>query len=66
MAGACPASLASAVASAGGVGGLGALTTSPSEIADWVRDFRNRSSGGFRINVWIGELYHAELWALSG
>jgi nitronate monooxygenase len=34
MAGACPASLASAVANAGGMGGLGALTTPPDGIAD--------------------------------
>jgi Nitronate monooxygenase len=39
MAGACPASLASEVANAGGMGGLGALTTSPDGIADWVREF---------------------------
>jgi nitronate monooxygenase len=53
MAGACPASLASAVANAGGMGGLGALTTSPSGIADWVRQFRDQSNGGFQINLWI-------------
>jgi nitronate monooxygenase len=53
MAGACPASLASAVANAGGMGGFGALTTSPDGIADWVREFRDRSNGGFQINLWI-------------
>ena len=53
MAGACPASLASAVANAGGMGGLGALTTSPGGIADWVRQFRDQSNGGFQINLWI-------------
>jgi nitronate monooxygenase len=53
MAGACPASLASAVANAGGMGGLGALTTSPDGIADWVREFRDRSNGGYQINLWI-------------
>jgi nitronate monooxygenase len=53
MAGACPASLASAVANAGGMGGLGALTTSPDGIADWVREFRDQSNGGFQINLWI-------------
>ena len=41
MAGACPAILASAVANSGGVGGFGALTTSPGGIADWVRKFRD-------------------------
>jgi len=33
MAGACPAGLAAAVANAGGMGGLGALTTTPDGIA---------------------------------
>jgi nitronate monooxygenase len=51
MAGACPASLASAVANAGGMGGLGALTTAPDGIADWVREFRDQSNGGFQINL---------------
>jgi nitronate monooxygenase len=48
MAGACPAGLASAVANAGGMGGLGALTTSPDGIAAWVRQFRDRAMAGFR------------------
>jgi len=53
MAGACPARLASAVANAGCVGGLGALTTPPDGITDWVREFRGQSNGGFQINLWI-------------
>jgi nitronate monooxygenase len=53
MAGACPASLASAVANAGGMGGLGALMTPPDGIADWAREFRDQSNGGFQINLWI-------------
>jgi len=53
MAGACPAGLASAVANAGGMGGLGALTTPPDGIASWVREFRDQSNGGFQINLWI-------------
>src|SRR5215469_8188017 len=53
MAGACPVSLASAVANAGGMGGFGALTTPPGGIADWVREFRDRSNGGLQINLWI-------------
>ena len=53
MAGACPASLASAVANAGGMGGFGALITPPDGIADWVRQFRDQSNGGFQINLWI-------------
>lgn len=53
MAGACPASLAVAVANAGGMGGFGALTSSPEAIADWAREFRDGSNGGFQINLWI-------------
>jgi nitronate monooxygenase len=53
MAGACPTSLASAVANAGVMGGLGALTTPPDGIANWVREFRDQSNGGFQINLWI-------------
>src|ERR1700730_13166226 len=53
MAGACPTSLASAVANAGGMGGLGALMTPPDRIASWVREFRDQSNGGFQINLWI-------------
>jgi nitronate monooxygenase len=53
MAGACPASLASAVANAGGMRGFGALTAPPDGIADWVREFRDQSNGGFQINLWI-------------
>jgi Nitronate monooxygenase len=53
MAGACPTSLASAVANAGGLGGLGALTTPPDGIASWAREFRDQSNGGFQINLWI-------------
>ena len=53
MAGACPTSLASAVANAGGMGGLGALTTRPDGIASWVREFRDQSNGRFQINLWI-------------
>jgi nitronate monooxygenase len=53
MADACPASLACAVANAGGMGGLGALTTHQDGIANWVREFRDQSNGGFQINLWI-------------
>ena len=53
MAGACPAGLASTVANAGGIGGLGALTTPPDGIANWIREFRDQSNGGFQINLWI-------------
>src|SRR5947209_13956109 len=52
MAGACPASLASAVANAGGMGGLGALMTAPDGIAGWAQEFRGQSNGSFQINLW--------------
>jgi nitronate monooxygenase len=53
MAGACPASLAAAVANAGGMGGLGALTTDPAGIAAWADTFRGHSNGGFQMNLWV-------------
>jgi nitronate monooxygenase len=53
MAGACPVSLSVAVANAGGMGALGALVTTPSGIADWVRDFTAQSKGPLQINNWI-------------
>lgn len=53
MAGACPASLASAVANAGGMGGMGALLSTPDEIAGWAADFRGGSNGAFQVNLWV-------------
>lgn len=53
MAGACPPALAAAVANAGGLGGFGALMSTPQAIRDWAADFRSRSNGGFQINLWI-------------
>ena len=53
MAGACPASLAIAVASAGGLGGCGALAMNPEAIRDWVKDVRAQTNGSFQINLWI-------------
>src|SRR5690242_19405670 len=53
MAGACPASVAVAVANAGGMGGLGALTSTPDAIAAWAESFRSQSNGAFQINLWI-------------
>jgi nitronate monooxygenase len=55
MAGACPVGLATAVGNAGGMGGLGALMTSPDGIASWVRQFRGQSNGTFQINLWVPE-----------
>ena len=53
MAGACPASLAAAVANAGGMGAMGALMTPPEGIRAWAREFRTHSSGPFQLNLWI-------------
>ena len=53
MAGACPAGLAAAVANAGGLGGLGALTTSPGGIRAWAAQFRGQSNGTFQVNLWV-------------
>ena len=53
MAGACPASLSIAVATAGGMGAMGALMTPPAGIRSWVQEFRSKSSGPFQLNVWI-------------
>ncbi|MFZ4406167.1 MAG: NAD(P)H-dependent flavin oxidoreductase [Paracraurococcus sp.] len=53
MAGTAPPPLAAAVASAGGMGGFGALMSSPAQIHDWTTQFRARSNGAFQINLWI-------------
>ncbi len=53
MAGACPASLAAAVANGGGMGAMGALLNGPDGIDAWVADFRGASNGAFQLNVWI-------------
>jgi nitronate monooxygenase len=53
MAGACPASLAVAVANAGGLGGCGALLMRPEAIRKWAADVRAGSNGAFQLNLWI-------------
>lgn len=53
MASACPASLAIAVANAGGLGGCGALLMRPDAIKAWASDVRASSNGGFQLNLWI-------------
>jgi nitronate monooxygenase len=53
MAGACPPSLAIAVAQAGGLGGCGALRMTPEEIASWASAVRAGTNGGFQLNLWI-------------
>ncbi|MDN5918524.1 MAG: nitronate monooxygenase [Pseudonocardia sp.] len=53
MAGACPPELAIAVAEAGGMGAAGVMHDSPERIADWMRRFREGSSGAVQLNLWI-------------
>ena len=53
MASASPVSLGAAVANAGGMGGFGALMSSPDAITAWAKEFRDGSNGGFQINLWI-------------
>src|ERR1700674_2940726 len=53
MASACPASLAIAVANAGGLGGCGALLMPPDAIQKWVSDVRAGTNGGFQLNLWM-------------
>jgi len=53
MAGACPPSLAIAVAKAGGLGGCGALLMKPDAIRAWAGQVRAQTNGNFQINLWI-------------
>ena len=53
MAGACPASLAIAVASAGGLGGCGGLLMQPDTIRAWTAEVRAATNGAFQLNLWI-------------
>jgi nitronate monooxygenase len=53
MAGACPPSLAIAVANAGGMGGCGALMMRPDVIKAWASEVRAGSNGAFQLNLWI-------------
>ena len=53
MAGACPPSLAIAVATAGGLGACGALLMQPPAVKAWVAEVRAGTNGGFQLNLWI-------------
>ncbi len=53
MAGACPPSLAIAVANAGGMGGCGALLMQPDAIRAWASNVRTGSNGAFQLNLWV-------------
>ncbi|KAB7770871.1 NAD(P)H-dependent flavin oxidoreductase [Xanthomonas maliensis] len=53
MAGACPVPLSVAVASAGGMGAMGAVLSQPQDIVAWMQGFRSASAGPAQINLWI-------------
>ncbi|MGA1066340.1 MAG: nitronate monooxygenase, partial [Alphaproteobacteria bacterium] len=53
MAGACPPSLAAAVANNGGLGACGPLLMSPEAIIKWASDVRGKTNGTFQINLWV-------------
>ena len=53
MAAACPVSLSIAVAKAGSMGAMGALTSKPASIREWVKEFRAATNGPFQLNTWI-------------
>src|SRR5882757_10750788 len=53
MAGACPPSLAIAVANAGGLGSCGALLMTPEAILKWAAEVRAGTNGVFQLNLWI-------------
>src|SRR5689334_13128573 len=53
MAGACPPRLSVAVARAGGMGAMGAVLSTPDEIAAWTDTVRRGTDGPYQLNVWI-------------
>src|SRR5258708_32372540 len=53
MAGAGPASLAIAVANAGGLGSAGMVLMQPAAIKAWAAEMRAGSNGAFALNLWI-------------
>jgi nitronate monooxygenase len=53
MAGACPPTLAVAVANAGGLGSCGALLMGPNAITAWAQEVRANCNGAFQLNLWI-------------
>ncbi|MGH7077288.1 MAG: NAD(P)H-dependent flavin oxidoreductase [Acetobacteraceae bacterium] len=52
-AGACPPSLAIAIANEGGLGACGALLMPPEAIKEWVAETRAGTNGAFQLNLWI-------------
>lgn len=53
MAGACPPSLAAAIATAGGMGACGTLVMAPDAIRKWAAEVRAASNGPFQLNLWV-------------
>src|SRR5207244_9813972 len=80
MAGACPASLAIAVANAGGLGGCGALLMQPTAIKAWASEVRAGRNGGLQLQLWLlapaptrdmaagnaGRAFRGKWWPLVG
>jgi nitronate monooxygenase len=53
MAGACPVPRSVAVSRAGGMGGLGALLSTPQAIDEWTEAFKNAGGEALQINLWV-------------
>lgn len=53
MAGVHAPGLSIAVATAGGMGALGALISAAPAIREWVSEFRRGSAGPFQLNTWV-------------
>ncbi|WP_440985792.1 NAD(P)H-dependent flavin oxidoreductase [Xanthomonas sontii] len=53
MAGACPVPLSAAVATAGGMGAMGAVLSAPQDIVAWMDAFRAAGGGPAQVNLWV-------------
>lgn len=53
MAGACPVGLSIEVGKAGGMGAIGALMSTPEEIAVWLDGYRVATAAPVQVNLWI-------------
>lgn len=55
MAGACPVALSIEVGKAGGMGAIGALMSTPKEIAAWLDEYRAATEAPVQVNLWVPE-----------
>ena len=53
MAGACPVGLSAALATAGGMGAMGAVLSPAEDIGRWLADFTAASDGPAQVNLWV-------------